>query len=203
MEAAGPGGTDQDPGDSEERLFTRRAGVRGPRPMSPTIFRVTPPLEKARSSDVAELLRLRTEAEDWLASRAIDQWRRGQVTVRDFQRQVEAGEWHVERVSPGLRGALRLLWSDPEVWQHEDSYAGYVHGLVIDRAHAGRGAGAALLAWAEQETRIAGARSLRLDCAESNSELRAYYGRLGFREVGRRDVPDRPWLAATLLEKQV
>lgn len=169
--------------------------------MSPTIARVTPSLEKARPSDVVELLRLRIEAEDWLASRGIDQWRRGQVTPDDLESQVAAGEWHVERTSIGLRGALRLLWSDSEVWQHEDAFAGYVHGLVIDRAQAGRGAGAALLAWAEQEARLAGARLFRLDCAESNSELRGYYARLGFREVGRLDVPGKPWLAATLLEK--
>lgn len=164
---------------------------------------VIPALEQADSSDVAELLRLRVEAEDWLRSRGIDQWRQGQVTRGDLERQVDAGEWHVARTPRGVAGALRLLWSDPDVWQHEDCFAGYVHGLVIDRAHAGRRTGVRLLLWAESQVGKVRAPFLRLDCAESNGALRAYYGRLGFREVGRRDVPDRPWLAATLLEKRI
>ena len=83
---------------------------------------------------------------------------------------------------------MRLMWSDPAIWRHDDAFAGYVHGLVIDRAHAGQGLGRHLLDWAARETKMTGASKLRLDCAETNLALRNYYRRCGFREVGRRDL---------------
>ena len=57
----------------------------------------------------------------------------------------------------------------------------YVRLLVSDRAHAGRGIGAALLAHAVEETRRAGVGLLRVDCwAGGGGELVAFYERNGF-----------------------
>jgi GNAT superfamily N-acetyltransferase len=125
----------------------------------------------------------------------------GEVTSEDVERQVGDGEWHL---LPGLDGSLvgglRLLWSDAPIWRHEDRFAAYVHGLMVDRVHAGRGVGEAMLGWVEEQARAREAGLLRLDCCESNSALRGYYAGLGFREVGRRDF-DGAWFSATLFEK--
>ena len=155
----------------------------------------------ATVADVPALHRLRVEAEEWLASRGIEQWGRGWLPEPAIRSQVDDGQWHVGVTASGdVVGGLRLLWADEEVWQGDHAFAAYVHGLTIDRRHAGSGVGARLLAWAQEQARAAGAPMLRLDCVESNAGLRAYYARLGFREVGRRDF-DGPWFAATLLEK--
>ncbi|MFG1810453.1 GNAT family N-acetyltransferase [Streptomyces sp. NPDC049040] len=62
----------------------------------------------------------------------------------------------------------------------------YVRLLVSDRAHAGRGVGAALLAHAVEETRRAGVDLLRVDCwAGGGGELVAYYERNGFTPTDR------------------
>ncbi|MGH3408209.1 MAG: GNAT family N-acetyltransferase, partial [Streptosporangiaceae bacterium] len=111
-----------------------------------------------------------------------------------------AGQWHVAGNAGLVCAALRLLWSDP-VWS-DDRPAAYVHGLVIDRAQAGRGLGAGLLDWAAARGRRAGVTVLRLDCVEGNPGLRRYYARLGFREVGRRDF-DGPWHSTVLLERDI
>lgn len=154
----------------------------------------------AAGTDLDELLRLRGEAEDWLAARGIDQWRKGEVPAALVAEQLASREWHVVRSGERLVGALRLLWSDPQIWLHEDRPAAYVHGLVIDRRHAGHGLGARMLTWAEGQALSAGHNRLRLDCAEGNPALRRYYAGLGFREVGRRDF-DGLWFSAVLLEK--
>ena len=160
-------------------------------------------LDAAGAADVTELVQLREQAEAWLAARGVRQWLPGEVTRDDVVRQVEAGEWHVLRgTGAHLVGGLRLLWSDPAIWGHEDCFATYVHGLMVDRAHSGRGLGEAMLAWAEAQGRARGAVLFRLDCCESNGVLRAYYARQGFAEVGRRDF-EGAWFSATLFEKRL
>lgn len=157
-------------------------------------------VEAARPSDVEGILALRRSLEDWLETRGVEQWGRGEVELSDVSEQVSQGEWHVLRTAAGLAGALRLLWSDEPVWREDNAFGAYVHGLMVDRAAAGRGVGGQLLGWAEVQARAAGAPVLRMDCVEGNSALRRYYAAAGFSEVGRRDF-DGPWYSAVLLEK--
>lgn len=157
----------------------------------------------ASADDAAAILALRAAAERWLAARGIEQWHPGEVSLADVRRQVSAGEWHVAWDDRAMHAALRLLWSD-SMWTGHGTQgpAIYVHGLVIDRAQAGRGLGARLLDWAATQGRSTGAGVLRLDCVEGNPRLRRYYAGLGFREVGRRDF-DGPWHSAVLLERYI
>ena len=160
-------------------------------------------VRRATAAHVPVLHRIRVEAEEWLVFRGIEQWGTGWLPESAIRAQVDDGQWHVGVTAAGeVAGGLRLLWADEEVWQADHAAAAYVHGLTIDRRFAGAGVGASLLAWAEQQAGAAGVAMLRLDCVESNAGLRAYYARLGFREVGRRDF-DGPWFAATLLEKRL
>ena len=57
--------------------------------------------------------------------------------------------------------------------------------LFVDPDHFGRGVGRALV---EHAFRIAG--PLRIDVNEQNSAARAFYGRIGFQEVGRSELDD-------------
>jgi ribosomal protein S18 acetylase RimI-like enzyme len=61
---------------------------------------------------------------------------------------------------------------------------------VIDRGQAGEGLGGQLLDRAEDRTRQAGRRFLRLDCAADNERLRGCYRERGFVELGRREFRD-------------
>ena len=158
------------------------------------------PVEAALPSDAEAILALRRSLEHWLETQGVEQWGPGEVELSDVRRQVSQGEWHVLRTSTGLAGALRLLWSDEPVWRDESAFGAYVHGLMVDRAAAGRGVGTQLLDWAESQARTAGAPVLRMACVESNARLRRYYAAAGFTEVGRRDF-DGPWHSAVLLEK--
>lgn len=160
-------------------------------------------LRMAVAEDAAVILGLRHAAEDWLAARSIDQWRPREVPLSTIEGQVAAGEFFVAREQSGaIVGAVRLLWSDPAIWGDDGVAAAYVHGLVIDRAYAGLGVGRGILDWALRQAGAAKATVLRLDCAETNHELREYYLRSGFTEVGRRDFDDQ-WFSVALFEKRI
>ncbi|MEH6794376.1 MAG: GNAT family N-acetyltransferase [Rhodococcus sp. (in: high G+C Gram-positive bacteria)] len=161
-------------------------------------------VELASAADAATILGLRHAAEDWLFARGIDQWTPREVPLTTVAAQIDAGEFHVARY--GHRGpivaALRLIDSDPDIWPDQDEPACYVHGLVIDRSESGMGLGASLLEWALRRSRQEGRSLLRLDCAETNTELRNYYLRQGFRYVGRREFAEgSSWFSVALFEK--
>lgn len=159
------------------------------------------PIERAVHTDVAALHELRRQIEHWLGEQGIEQWGHGHVSRHEITEQIHAGQWHVVRdPALGVAAAARLLWADPEVWGADDTPAIYVHGLMVHRGATGRGLGAFILEEAAERGLAEGAEVIRLDCVESNTALRTFYQRQGFREVGRRDF-DGPWYSATLLEK--
>ncbi len=160
--------------------------------------------QPARVTDVCDLLRLRDAAAHWMQQRQQVQWAPGEMSLRTFERQVTAGEWHVLRGDDGVVFAgLRLLWRDDVTWGAGMPIAGYVHGLVVDRDTSGRGYGAALLSWAGRQTLDRGRFLLRLDCVETNHGLRRYYRGRGFSEVGRRDFNSDRWHPVTLFERDL
>ncbi|NHP14596.1 GNAT family N-acetyltransferase [Rhodococcus sp. IC4_135] len=163
---------------------------------------------RAVDTDGPEILALRHSAEDWLAERGIIQWHPREITLEQIRAQISRGEFFVarDRAQSRIVGALRLIWSDPAVWPDSDEPAGYVHGLVIDRAFSGTSMGERLLGWALRPSAEEGAQYLRLDCVETNVRLRRYYRDAGFVEVGRRDfgdVFDNGWFSVVLFERSL
>lgn len=155
---------------------------------------------RAAPGDVVPLHRLRGQLEDWLHDKGVQQWPRGEVSQEQVAAQVRRGEWHLVRHPDlGVAAAMRVRWSDPDFWGESDIAAVYVHGLMVARAEAGRGMGAYMLDWAARLGRGQGVYAFRLDCAETNNALRAYYRQQGFAEVGRCD-PDGLF-SVTLFEK--
>ncbi len=161
-----------------------------------------PVVERAFEQDAEELWRLRTVLEDWLEQQGIVQWDKGELSKLQLLDQVSRGEWHLTRDGSAICAALRFLWADPLTWGKLDGFAGYVHGLMVDRNHAGQGLGRRLLSWAEEQARKARAPLLRLDCVETNTRLRSYYVEQDFREVGRQDFGGR-WRSVVLMEKSL
>ncbi len=138
----------------------------------------------ARTDDVHDIWRLRRQLEDWIAAQGIDQWLPGEVPEAVIDEQVGLRQWYVLRQQAKLAAALRLLWSDPDVWDVPDGESIFVHGLMVDRSRAGTGLGASLLDWAAAQAQRRGARWVRLDCAATNTRLCHYYCRQGFTMAG-------------------
>lgn len=158
--------------------------------------------ERAAAGDEVHLHKLRRQLEDWLHDKDIRQWPRGEVSLDLIARQIQQGQWRILRDRRvGVAAAMRVLWSDPDFWGDDDADAVYVHGLMVDRAVAGRDLGRSMLEAAAQLGRRRGSTLLRLDCAETNHALRRYYANRGFHEVGRRDFADL--FSVTLFEKRI
>ena len=159
-------------------------------------------LQSAQEADAGSLFALREAAAAWQVSNGIVQWSPGEVGLEEIHTQLAAGEWLVLRERGAVRAACRLLWSDPVVWGDQSKDAGYVHGLVIDRAVVGTGLGRRILDLVADRVRATGRTFLRLDCVEGNPRLRDYYRDAGFREVALRTF-DSGWEPVVLLEREL
>ncbi len=125
-------------------------------------------------SDVDEVLDILLEAAYWLQGRGIGQWRPESIRRELVWQRVMDGATWLASVGDEVVGTISLHWEDPLLWGQQPSNAGYVHGLAVRRAWAGRAIGAQMLAWAAETARAAGKSYLRLDCAADNQALKAY-----------------------------
>ena len=100
-------------------------------------------------------------------------------------RRVENGSIYLARVGGAPAGTVTLAWDDRIVWPDApEGDAGYVHGLAVARAFAGRQIGLAILRWVEGYVAGLGKPFVRLDCNGDNPALRAYYVRAGYTHRG-------------------
>ena len=137
--------------------------------------------------DAAEVLRLRDALASWMIEAGIDQWRPGEMPLSWIEVCVAQGWVFVARDNGDVVGSVTLVWTDPFIWGDRDEPAGYIHMLMVDRAHARAGLGRGLLDWAERRIIRAGHHRARLDCVRDNAALRAYYEAAGYVLVGYRD----------------
>lgn len=148
-------------------------------------------------------LDLRNRLSDWMHDRGISQWHRSDVSEDRIRHQAEAGQWWVIRSDTGdLIAAVRTLDEDPQIWGPADWRAVYVHGLMVDRRHAGHGVGCGLLIWAAEYGRRQAAEVVRLDCVATNRDLCNYYLDQGFTRVGTKQLPPQ-WGSAAVFERSI
>ena len=162
-------------------------------------------LHRARLEDAQALHALREELAQWQEGIGITQWSPGETKPSDFLEQISRQEWHLVRDGDHVAAAVRILDGDPDIWPDSGiAPAGYVHGLMVSRTHAGQGLGRRVLSAAESMISARGHRLARLDCVTSNDALRSYYGARGYTEVGsHRFPPERGWRPVTLFEKRL
>lgn len=116
---------------------------------------------------------------------------------------VERGDVLVHRRGVQIAAAVAVLDHDPAIWEDDHESAGYVHLLMVDRAHAGMGLGDTALAHAEDRMRGRGQWLARLDVVASNRALQNWYEDRGYQIVGTRAFESREFLDVVLLEKPV
>jgi GNAT superfamily N-acetyltransferase len=151
--------------------------------------------------DIETVGGLMDEASAWVNELGHAQW------TRPFPRDalaaaVSRGEVYVAEVEGRAVATVTLLEADPVYWGERPPDALYVHKLVVRRDHAGRGLGAALVEWVDEQAAEAGRRFLRLDCLRDDPGIRTYYERLGFEHCGDFDDTGRG-LQLSLYERSV
>jgi predicted N-acetyltransferase YhbS len=134
----------------------------------------------ARHEDTATVADLLDEATRWVHELGFEQWPLP-FPRRELGNAIDRGEVYVVEEEGGEPVAtVTLLWDDPMYWGERPPDAVYVHKLAVRRDRAGRGIGAAIVAWVNAEAAEAGREFLRLDCLSNNPGIRDYYERLGF-----------------------
>jgi len=148
-------------------------------------------LRLATESDEEAIIGLIDEAAEWLRGKGTDQWsepwpteaerRQRIVTALQARRTWILWDGHLPAATitaePDHTQGNGLVW--PEETREDPSV--YVCRLVVNRAYAGRGLGAALLDWAGHAARLArGAQWVRVDVWTTNFALHAYYKAQGF-----------------------
>jgi GNAT superfamily N-acetyltransferase len=126
-----------------------------------------------------------------MVERGIDQWRPGEMPLAWIEECAAQGWIFLARRDSELIGSVTLVWTDPLIWGDRNAPAGYIHMLMVDRAHAHLGLGRSLLAWAERRITRSGHDRARLDCVHTNVRLRAYYEHAGYVLVGQREFAGR------------
>ena len=71
---------------------------------------------------------------------------------------------------------------------HQNAPFARLLALVVDEAHRGQGAGAALVRGVEEWARARGAVSIHLTTSRQRADAHRFYGRLGYDDTGKRFV---------------
>ncbi|MFG2941534.1 GNAT family N-acetyltransferase [Streptomyces sp. NPDC048282] len=146
---------------------------------------------------------LRTEAEGWLRTKETDQWsdpETGERAIAKWRASIDEGRaWVVvgegERVLATVsRGPVdRDFWTDAD---HPESGL-HLYKLIVAREASGRQLGTRVIDWMSRLAALEGRSWVRIDTWRTNTELHAYYERLGFQHV-RTEAPAHRlsgWLA--------
>ena len=138
-------------------------------------------ITRATAADVDALTAIYEETERWQIARGIDPGLPPMPLRLIVARRVANASIYLARLGGAPAGTVTLAWDDRTVWPDApEGDAGYVHGLAVARAFAGRQIGLHLLRWAEGFVAGQGKPFMRLDCNGDNPALRAYYEGAGY-----------------------
>ncbi|MEU3189479.1 GNAT family N-acetyltransferase [Streptomyces sp. NPDC006992] len=160
-------------------------------------------MRPALPGEAASLMRLRIEAEEWLAAAGIDQWRSPGFRDRALAKwdaDIEDGRtWVTVTGSDEIAGTVTLARPDLDFWRPSDQpdAALYVAKLITRRQFAGQKLGGRILDWVGAAARARDLPWVRLDVWRSNAKLQDYYRKEGFKHV-RTEAPDHRlsgWMA--------
>jgi ribosomal protein S18 acetylase RimI-like enzyme len=170
-------------------------------------------LTQATLGDVREITRLMQEAADFKWQRGDDLWGTTPFSEEEVGRMIQSGNTFVYRLDGFAAASVMLPLSDTGMWGEErgnDGSAVYIHKLCVGETFRGGGVGRQVMSMAESFAQQHGKTKLRLDCPYDNPDLCGYYERLGFREVGRKDLqnsngrnPDKEIYKAAFYEKEL
>ena len=141
----------------------------------------------ARAEEAARIFELYVSRVAWMDKKGIRQWNvTGYLEAypEDYYREACRREnlFVLEDASGRLCGAVVLLREDERWDGYPVKRAWYVHNLVT--AVDASGAGKSILREAERLAKMQGMQAMRLDCAEDNEKLNAWYEAQGYLPCG-------------------
>jgi GNAT superfamily N-acetyltransferase len=125
------------------------------------------------------------EASQWVSSRGLPGWSDAELRDSDLPLQSAGGALILGFADERPVACMLLQRSDPKYWPRAmPGSALYLHKLAVRRAHAGRGWGPRMIAWAKAEAQRQQIKRVRLD-TWADSRLAEFYATHGFRLIDR------------------
>jgi len=135
--------------------------------------------------DVSSALLILREASRWVSRRGLPGWSEAELQATDLPHHSAAGALILGFADKSPVACMLLQRSDPIYWPRATpGCALYLHKLAVRRAHAGRGWGSRMIAWAKAEARRQHIKRVRLD-TWADSRLTEFYAAHGFRLIDR------------------
>jgi GNAT superfamily N-acetyltransferase len=166
-------------------------------------------VRRAAADDLPVILGMIDEAATWLRTKDTDQWAKPWPSkpARDarVRRGIRSGDtWMAEDHGRPIATVTYRQHGNQKLWTaaEQSEPAVYISRLVVTRALAGLGVGAAMMDWAAQRgVRVWSAEWVRIDVWTTNVALHDYYEKRGFRfcRIGPFDKETYP--SAALFQK--
>jgi ribosomal protein S18 acetylase RimI-like enzyme len=160
-------------------------------------------IRKAVLEDTNSLISILSAAVQHKLNHQDMSWGTGVFSEREVRGLIKTDATYTVLSDGEVIGTFGLHWQDERVWGDQPPNAGYVHRLAVRDDLHGQDLGLRIIDWAVAEVARNGRQYLRLDCDSSNTKLRDYYEKQGFKEIGKKHIPPHKNYFATLYERQV
>lgn len=146
----------------------------------------------ATLEDAEEILQLLRDVAIWLQEIGERQWEtiRNQEDDEGIREDIAKGNTYIVRRNREVIATFSLLpeqshW-DIWLWEEKSDEAVYLHKLAVNPKVIGNSLGREILHWIERDLLRSGKDLLRLDCIATNENLKTFYKKNGYTNLGVR-----------------
>ena len=139
----------------------------------------------AQKSDLDRVLQITRLCAREMESRKVFQWNEHYPDRQSFVNDINNSELYVYCIQDMVIGCVSICAFMDEVyskvsWKTDGKNSVYVHRLAVDPKHQKHGVGSKLMDFAENESKLNGIESIRLDTFSQNTVNQNFYEKRGY-----------------------
>ena len=139
----------------------------------------------AQKSDLDRVLQITRLCAREMESRKVFQWNEHYPDRQSFVNDINNSELYVYCIEDMVIGCVSICAFMDEVyskvsWKTDGKNSVYIHRLAVDPKHQKQGIGSKLMDFAENESKLSGVESIRLDTFSQNIVNQNFYEKRGY-----------------------
>ena len=139
----------------------------------------------AQTSDLDRVLQITRLCAREMESRKVFQWNEHYPDRQSFVNDINNSELYVYCIQDMVIGCVSICAFMDEVyskvsWKTDGKNSVYIHRLAVDPKHQKQGIGSKLMDFAENESKLSGVESIRLDTFSQNIVNQNFYEKRGY-----------------------
>ena len=139
----------------------------------------------AQKSDLDRVLQITRLCAREMESRKVFQWNEHYPDRQSFVNDINNSELYVYCIQDMVIGCVSICAFMDEVyskvsWKTDGKNSVYIHRLAVDPKHQQQGIGSKLMDFAENESKLSGVESIRLDTFSQNIVNQNFYEKRGY-----------------------